>query len=295
MTDVITFSGRYAVVEFLPSPHVYDTYTCRGDKNGFSAQIKFSKKIKKSGLTKLLGSIAESCLYSFAADLRSLGYLMEIIVRTEAETLCKDGFITDDDQFKNEIEKFFELFKTIQSRFEERRTDRGISRLYSVGFFEYINRVYRISSFDSVITSEPCFVGMVKSDAPWLNEKINLLRESSSGYDIFTLINASRKLPSLLGKRIYLKCGGEIIIERTEAMSVIDINSSSASLSYYDVNAEAAVEIMRQLQLRNIGGIIMCDFINMVKMKMKSLKICFESLPARIMPSVPYTASPDLG
>ena len=70
-----------------------------------------------------------------------------------------------------------------------------------------------------------------------------------------------------------VKCGGYIIIEPTEAMTVIDVNSGkyvsrkkgtdANEETYFTVNIQAAVEIARQLRIRNVSGIIMVDFINM--------------------------------
>ena len=72
-----------------------------------------------------------------------------------------------------------------------------------------------------------------------------------------------------LSKKVWLKSGGFLIIEPTEALTVIDVNSGKfekkmpAEDYYKKVNEEAAVEIARQLKLRNISGIIIVDFINM--------------------------------
>lgn len=72
-----------------------------------------------------------------------------------------------------------------------------------------------------------------------------------------------------LDTRVWLKCGGYLVIEPTEAMTVIDVNSGKNEAkkagedTYYQVNLEAAEEVARQLRLRNLSGIIIVDFINM--------------------------------
>ena len=72
-----------------------------------------------------------------------------------------------------------------------------------------------------------------------------------------------------LNKYVYLKSGATLVIEHTEAMTVIDVNSSKAvkkgdvEESIFKINCEAAKEIARQLRLRNISGIVVIDFINM--------------------------------
>lgn len=77
------------------------------------------------------------------------------------------------------------------------------------------------------------------------------------------------KIDELRSKKVWLKSGGYLVIESTEAMTVIDVNSgknlqkTSNSQLYFDINKEAAEEIARQIRLRNISGIIVVDFINM--------------------------------
>ncbi|MDQ3752782.1 MAG: ribonuclease E/G, partial [Actinomycetota bacterium] len=72
-----------------------------------------------------------------------------------------------------------------------------------------------------------------------------------------------------LDRRVWLPSGGHIVIERTEAMTVVDVNTGKfVGKSYLEqtvlrTNKEAAVEIVRQLRLRDIGGIIVIDFIDM--------------------------------
>ena len=77
------------------------------------------------------------------------------------------------------------------------------------------------------------------------------------------------QIDELLAKKVWLKSGAYLVIEKTEAMYVIDVNSGKniskkENAEYiYQINMEAASEIMRQIRLRNLTGIIMIDFINM--------------------------------
>ncbi len=85
------------------------------------------------------------------------------------------------------------------------------------------------------------------------------------------LYNVSGTINELTSKKVWLKCGGYLIIEPTEAMTVIDVNTGKFSKgkniasTILKVNIEAAEEIARQIRLRNISGIIIIDFINMDK------------------------------
>ena len=77
------------------------------------------------------------------------------------------------------------------------------------------------------------------------------------------------QINELFHRKVWLKCGGFLIIDHTEAMTVIDVNSgkyagkSDQEKAYLHVNLDAADEVARQLRLRDIGGIIMIDFIDM--------------------------------
>lgn len=87
---------------------------------------------------------------------------------------------------------------------------------------------------------------------------------------MFERFNVEREIEKTLRRKIWLPSGGYLFFDRTEAMHTIDVNSGRSSSSKADVeeslvriNMEAAEEIARQLRLRNIGGLIICDFIDM--------------------------------
>lgn len=87
---------------------------------------------------------------------------------------------------------------------------------------------------------------------------------------MFERFNVEREIEKTLRRKIWLPSGGYLFFDRTEAMHTIDVNSGRSSNSKADVeeslvriNMEAAEEIARQLRLRNIGGLIICDFIDM--------------------------------
>ncbi|MGI6092124.1 MAG: Rne/Rng family ribonuclease [Veillonellaceae bacterium] len=87
--------------------------------------------------------------------------------------------------------------------------------------------------------------------------------------DVFDHFGIEKELEKLGQRCVWLKCGGYIIIDRTEALTVIDVNTgkyvgdSSLEDTVFRTNLEAAAEIARQLRLRDIGGIIIIDFIDM--------------------------------
>ncbi|MBP2297382.1 ribonuclease E/G [Azospirillum picis] len=79
---------------------------------------------------------------------------------------------------------------------------------------------------------------------------------------LFDLRDLDSAIAALLDPRIPLPLGGSLVIERTEALTVVDVNAGERG-NPLDVNLDAAAEIARQLRLRNVGGIVVVDFVNM--------------------------------
>ncbi len=86
---------------------------------------------------------------------------------------------------------------------------------------------------------------------------------------IFNKYKIEDEITKVQSRTVELKCGGSIVIEQTEALVAIDVNSGryrkqeTAEQTSFAINAEAASEIARQLRLRDLGGLIICDFIDM--------------------------------
>ncbi len=100
-------------------------------------------------------------------------------------------------------------------------------------------------------------------------EKSDILTFHSNGSPVFDSFGVTRQVKSSFGKTVNLPSGAYLILEHTEALHVIDVNSGYKSVSNnqeqnaLETNLEAAAEIARQLRLRDIGGIIVVDFIDM--------------------------------
>ncbi len=112
----------------------------------------------------------------------------------------------------------------------------------------------------------------VKWIAPHMVDKIEYYKEKEPIFDAF---DVEKEIATCLSRKVWLKSGGYIIIEQTEAMVVIDVNSGryaakkEQEMNSLKTNLEAAREITRQLRLRDIGGIIVVDFIDMEDEKNK--------------------------
>lgn len=102
--------------------------------------------------------------------------------------------------------------------------------------------------------------------------------------------NVSRKLATLMGRKVWLKSGGYLIFDKTEAMTVIDVNSGKMSGVHSPgelarrINFEAAAEIMRSLRLRSIGGMILCDMVDMVSEQDQEMLLVYMRKIAEIDP-----------
>ena len=107
---------------------------------------------------------------------------------------------------------------------------------------------------------------MLKIKARWSAHKVKLYTDSQPIFDRF---NVSKQLESTFSRQVHLKSGGYIVIDETEALVAIDVNTGrhkggrDQEATILRVNLEAAEEICRQLRLRNMGGLIVLDFIDM--------------------------------
>ncbi len=109
----------------------------------------------------------------------------------------------------------------------------------------------------------------VEAVAPALADRVQYFDRSAEPLPLFEKYHVAEQLAKALDRKVWLPSGGSLIIEATEALTVIDVNtgrnvgSSSLEETVFRNNLEAADEIARQLRLRDIGGIIVIDFIDM--------------------------------
>lgn len=99
-----------------------------------------------------------------------------------------------------------------------------------------------------------------------------VVQYEDAAYPLDKLLGISSKLKKAFEKHIWLKSGGNLVIEPTEALTVIDVNTGKAvegkrnkETTFFKINCEAALEAARQIRMRNLSGIIIIDFIDMRK------------------------------
>ena len=123
---------------------------------------------------------------------------------------------------------------------------------------------------EAIITDNPGAFGTLRSCAetfaPLWRDRIRLHQGETPLFDLYRV---DEQLDRALRKRVWLKSGGFLVIEETEALTVIDVNTGKFTGrqdledTVFQLNCEAAEEILRQLRLRDIGGIVVVDFIDM--------------------------------
>ncbi len=134
-------------------------------------------------------------------------------------------------------------------------------------------------SFDNVVVDDKKMYDEVRSYIKTIApEKEKIVKFYNGKVKIFENFGVERQIKSAFGQTVSLRGGGYLIIEHTEALHVIDVNSGNKSnreenqeTTALSVNVEAAKEIARQLRLRDMGGIIVIDFIDMKSLDNKKL------------------------
>lgn len=128
-------------------------------------------------------------------------------------------------------------------------------------------------SFEDIHVNDPEVMAQIKKYVSLIApEKADIVKLYDKDEPIFDHFSITRQIKSSFGKTVSFKSGAYIIIEHTEALHVIDVNSGNRAkagndqeTNALDVNIRAADEIARQLRLRDMGGIIVVDFIDMNK------------------------------
>ena len=133
---------------------------------------------------------------------------------------------------------------------------------------EELNREYRAVVIDDRALFEQVrdYVGAVN---PELADRVEYYDPEAEQLPVFERFHVHEQLHKALDRKVYLPSGGSLVIDRTEALTVIDVNTgknvgtTNLEETVYRNNLEAADEVARQLRLRDIGGIIVIDFIDM--------------------------------
>ena len=235
LTGELSFAGRYLVL--MPF----------GDKVSVSTKIKSGEE--RARLKQLINSIKP----------KNCGVIVRTVAEGKrvAELDAELKVLTK--RWEDALIKVQKTQKRPQLIFEE--TGRAVALLRDLFNPTYEN-IY--VNDENVFHEVKNYVSLI---AP---EKANIVKLYTGTVPIFDNFNVTKQIKSSFGKTVNYKHGAYLIIEHTEALHVVDVNSGNRSKSAngqeanaLDVNLGAADELARQLRLRDMGGIIVVDFIDM--------------------------------
>lgn len=235
LTCELSFAGRYLVL--IP----------------FNDKVSVSSKVRKSEERTRLKQLIQSI------KPKNFG----VIVRTSAEG-------------KRVAELDMEL-KILLKRWEDAITKVQKTTARPQVIFEETGRAVALlrdlfnPTYDGIYINDDEIFGQVKDYVGLIApEKVNIVKKYTGQVPIFDNFNVTKQIKSAFGKTVNYKRGAYLIIEHTEALHVVDVNSGNRTRSEngqeanaLEVNLGAADELARQLRLRDMGGIIVVDFIDM--------------------------------
>lgn len=234
LTSQVSLPGRYVV------------YVPNGNMNGISRKLPDSERVRLKKILK--GIVPEEA---------------SVIVRTAAEGATEEQLTLDVERLRAQwdgIQK--KLKKATPPTLLHSEPDLLVKIVRDVFNEDFQKMIISGSDAQAVITE------YLESVAPDLLDRVEIYDGKE---DLFDRHRVGEQIGKALERKVYLPSGGSLVIDRTEAMTVVDVNTgkfvgSGGNLEQTVTknNLEAAEEIVRQLRLRDIGGIIVVDFIDMV-------------------------------
>ncbi|MBE2279236.1 MAG: Rne/Rng family ribonuclease [Ignavibacteriaceae bacterium] len=233
VTSAISIAGRFCVL--LP----------------FDNKVGVSKKITDFRERKRLRYIARQIIP------KNCGLIIRTVARSQSEEAVKDDL-------RNLMKIWTKIKENSRSMEPPALVYQDVSTTSSVIRDLFTNDISKVYVDSKKVHKE--IRDYISITQPELSDKIELYKQGERIFDIF---NVEEQIKELFSRRVPLKSGGHIVIEHTEAMVVIDVNSGKYAASKdQEMNSlktdlEAAREIVRQLRLRDIGGLIVVDFIDL--------------------------------
>jgi ribonuclease G len=243
LTSHVTMAGRFLV--FMPTV----------DHVGVSRKIE--SREERSRLRGIVREFREEH-----------GFTGGVIIRTAASNRPKEDIVAD-------LEAFHKIWTEIRQKSESSRAPAVVYReqsLVSKLLRDLLSEEYQAIRIDNQIEYQRT-LDLVERIMPSLAPKVKLY---SKPFPIFDEYGVQVEIDKALKSKVWLKSGGSIVINQTEALVAIDVNTgryvgkkSSGRLedTIVKTNLEAVKEIVRQIRLRDLGGIIVLDFIDMEEKK----------------------------
>ena len=243
-TTKISIAGLYCVLS--------------AEKHSIEVSKKISEEQRNYWKSTLIKALEDECLSQEKKDLLKKYCL---ILRTN---------VTENVSVSNVLQEYLMLSKKMDFILEKGIHQSPFSLIYREQS-NYVQHILNTSqhTLEEIITDDIDVYNELKEALAISDIMQNKIRYYQDAFSLSKLYSLDAKMDEAVSKKVWLKCGGFLVIEPTEALTVIDVNSGkfekkSGSEEYYKkVNEEAAIEIARQLKLRNVSGIIIVDFINM--------------------------------
>lgn len=238
VTANLSLSGNYAVVK---------------DTGGKRASIQISSKLSRRQKNRF-GAIEE---------LQEIGKHCQIIVRTNAGALTEDALLVEE---AAALSKHLDYIRQIA----DKRTCYSCLYTAKPDYLHFIQNTYT-AEYDEIVTDLPEVYEALLDELPKTSSPVPVRFYEDSLLPLHKLYAVETRLRELLDKKVWLKSGGYLVIEPTEALISIDVNSgkyergSDRKETAFKINLEAAEMIALQLRARNLSGMILVDFINMEK------------------------------
>ncbi len=186
---------------------------------------------------------------------------MGLIVRTASEGM-------EEENFKDDLGFLLKLWDSIKEKEKSGPVPRCMHKDLCL-VYRMVRDLFTKDIDKFVINDQDQYekvLELVEMVSPELKKRVEYY---SKDYGLFEFYQLESKLARALSRKVWLKCGGYLVIDKTEALTVIDVNTgkyvggSNLEDTVLKTNIDAASEIAKQLRLRDIGGIIIIDFIDM--------------------------------
>lgn len=192
---------------------------------------------------------------------------MGLIVRTNAENASEE-------EIEGDIGSLLSLYKALEKRMLHVKAPACVYKDHDA-VFRTIRDLVTSETEEILIEGKDAYDSACESAHMFAPDAVSRIYAYTGEIPLFSVYSVKKQLEEALSRRVWLKSGGFLIFDKTEALTVIDVNTgkftgkTSLSETVFKLNLEAAKEIARQLRLRDIGGIIVIDFIDMEKREQK--------------------------
>ena len=265
-TTQISLAGKYLAMSL------------GNDKLGISSKIPSYKKQEITAFLQKQGLVDENkkCVpqavewvkeETSPVDSNTLNPVLGTVIRTNTQELTDFSPLLQ--EWKTLGDELKNIFKTAPYR-----TAFSTLKKSNSPYLEDLKSYY-VKEFDEILTDDEDIYKELQAYMAEQKQALDIenvpVRFYEDEYPLEKLYSIKTRIEEALGSRVWLKSGGYLVIEPTEALTVIDVNTGKYEASkgkdseetFFSINMEAAQEIALQLKLRNLSGIIIVDFINL--------------------------------